>query len=393
MSLIFGFIMAAGAVFLGVYLAIVSSPNKLIIWISCGIIFISGVCKLVINIRERKKRKKKEKKDETKEEYYQIKAERRELVDRDLPMEYIDGLGDHPELRHYLNSAEKLEDANKYNEAIEEYKKCLSHPRATNDNKVAANILMGNCYYNISQLTEAENNYRQALIISKKVKDKNERLKGKASGLGNIGLIYRDKGELDKALKYLEDALKINREIGYKQGEANQLANIGLIYPAKGELDEAMKYLEDALKIHREIGSRQGEANQLGNIGLIYRDKGELDKALKLIEDALKINREIGSRQGEANQLANIGLIYTYKGELDEALKYHKDALKMDREIGYKQSEAIELGNIGLIYRDKEELDKALKYLEDALKILDKYNLQYGRDIIQRAVDDIEKKK
>ncbi len=162
MSLIFGFIIAAGAVFLGVYLAIVSSPNKLIIWISCGIIFISCVCKLVINIRERKKRKKKEKKDEIKEEYYQIKAERGELVDRGLPMEYIDGLGDHPELQHYLNSAEKLEDENKYNEAIEEYKKCLSHPRATNDNKVAANILIGNCYYNISQLTEAENNYIQA---------------------------------------------------------------------------------------------------------------------------------------------------------------------------------------------------------------------------------------
>ena len=218
MSLIFGFIIATGAVFLGVYLAMVSPPNKLIIWISCGIIIISGIGKLVINIRERKKRKKKEKKDETKEEYYQIKAERRELVDRNLPMEYIDGLGDHPELQHYLNSAGKLEDENKYNEAIEEYKKCLSHPRATNDNKVAANILMGNCYYDISQLTEAENNYRQALIISKKVKDENERLKGKASGLGNIGLIYRAKGELDEALKYLEDVLEILDEYNLKYG-------------------------------------------------------------------------------------------------------------------------------------------------------------------------------
>ncbi len=353
MSLIFGFIMFAGVAFLGVYLAMVSPPNKLIIWISYGIIFISGVCKLVINIRERKKRKKKEKKYEINEEYYQKKAERSELTDRGLPMEYIDGLGDHPELQHYLNSAEKLEDENKYNVAIEEYKKCLSHPRATNDNKVAANILMGNCYYNISQLTEAENNYRQALIISKKVKDKNERLKGKASGLGNIGIIYKTKGELDEALKCHKDALKIHREIRYKQGEATGLGNIGLIYLAKGELDEALKYLEDALKIDREIGYKQGEATGLGNIGLIYSDKGELD----------------------------------------EALKYHKDALKIDREIGYKQGEATDLGNIGLIYSDKGELDKALKYMEDALKILDKYKLQYGRDIIQRTIDDIKKQK
>jgi tetratricopeptide (TPR) repeat protein len=48
--------------------------------------------------------------------------------------------------------------------------------------------------------------------------------------------------------------LKIKREIGYKQGEANSLGNIGLIYEAKGDLDQALKYLNEALKIFEEIG-------------------------------------------------------------------------------------------------------------------------------------------
>jgi tetratricopeptide (TPR) repeat protein len=69
-------------------------------------------------------------------------------------------------------------------------------------------------------------------------------------------------------LKYLQDALVIDREIGYRQGEANQLGNIGLIYKNKGDLDNALKYHSDALVIHREIGYKQGEANQLGNIGM-----------------------------------------------------------------------------------------------------------------------------
>jgi tetratricopeptide (TPR) repeat protein len=43
--------------------------------------------------------------------------------------------------------------------------------------------------------------------------------------------------------------LKIHREIGYKQGEASDLGNIGLIYKAKGDLARALKYLQDALKI------------------------------------------------------------------------------------------------------------------------------------------------
>ena len=67
--------------------------------------------------------------------------------------------------------------------------------------------------------------------------------------MGNIGLIYSDKGDLDSALKYHQDAMKIHREIGYKQGQASDLGNIGLIYRAKGDLDSALKYLQDAMKI------------------------------------------------------------------------------------------------------------------------------------------------
>ena len=81
--------------------------------------------------------------------------------------------------------------------------------------------------------------------------------------VGNIGLIYRSKGDADNALKYHQQALEIHREIGYKQGEANQLGNIGLIYRSKGDADNALKYHQQALEIHREIGYKQGEANQL----------------------------------------------------------------------------------------------------------------------------------
>ena len=55
-------------------------------------------------------------------------------------------------------------------------------------------------------------------------------LKKSVIWLGNIGLVYKNKGDLDAALKYYEDALKIDRDIGYKQGEANHLSNIGIVY-------------------------------------------------------------------------------------------------------------------------------------------------------------------
>ncbi len=255
-------------------------------------------------------------------------------------------------------------------------------------NQAAALGNIGLIYFDKGDLDNALKYLKDGLKIDQEIGCK----QGEANQLGNIGLIYSDKGGLDNALEYHQDALKIDQEIGYKEGEANQLGNIGLIYSDKGDLDKALKYVKDALKIHRKIGYKQGEANQLGNIGLIYSDKSDLDNALKYLKDALKIHRKIGYKQGEASQLGNIGLIYSDKGDLDNALKYLKDALKIHRKIGYKKGEVNQLGNIGLIYRAKGDLDNALKYLKDALNILDRFNLIYGRDIIQNAINLIAKK-
>ena len=77
-------------------------------------------------------------------------------------------------------------------------------------------------------------------------------------------------------MKYLEDSLKIAKEIGNKAGEAATLNNISQIYDARGDYDTALKYLEDSLKIAKEIGDKAGEAATLNNIGSIYRARERL---------------------------------------------------------------------------------------------------------------------
>ena len=259
-----------------------------------------------------------------------------------------------------------------YSEAIKEVEKCSSLIMGPME-LLTFSLIAGNCNHFMGDLSRAKSFYEEAIRISER-KDlqalyKNDIIQSKSGALGNIGLIYTVKGDLDKALKYHQDAIKIDKEIGDRQGEAGQLSNIGLIYGYKGDLVKALKYHQNALKIDKEIDYRRGEATHLGNIGMIYGYKGDMDQALKYFQDALDIDKEIGYRQGEADQLGNIGLIYSDKGELDQALKYFQDALDIDKEIGYRQGEADQLGNIGLIYSDKGDMDQALKYQQDALKI------------------------
>ena len=73
--------------------------------------------------------------------------------------------------------------------------------------------------------------------------------------LGALGVVYGDKGELEQALQYHNDALKINHEMGDNLDEANELLNIGLILKSKGEREKALENLKSAFEIIEKHGS------------------------------------------------------------------------------------------------------------------------------------------
>ena len=98
-------------------------------------------------------------------------------------------------------------------------------------------------------------------------------------------------------MKYLEESLAIQREIGHWCSGGATLNNIAEIYHARGDYDQALKYLEQSLAICREIGDRAGEGTTLNNISQIYHACGDYDQALKYLEQSLAIqprNRRSG---------------------------------------------------------------------------------------------------
>lgn len=106
--------------------------------------------------------------------YQENLLEKRELRDKGFSIPYIDGLGENPLLKHFFKSGRKYQDELKFKEAVKEFKNCLSHPSATEDNKVAANILIGICYQELYELDESEKHYKEALKISSGVKEEGE---------------------------------------------------------------------------------------------------------------------------------------------------------------------------------------------------------------------------
>ena len=61
---------------------------------------------------------------------------------------------------------------------------------------------------------------------------------------------------MDEALKAFGDALHVFQLIGHRQGEAQSLGNIGLVYRKRGEQAQALEALQQARAAYVEIGMR-----------------------------------------------------------------------------------------------------------------------------------------
>lgn len=210
--------------------------------------------------------------------------------------------------------------------------------------------------------------------------EKNSFLTTKANALNNIGYVYKQQGNIAKALEWYNKSLKIREEIGNKYGIANSLNNIGRIYNIQGDIRKAIECYDKSLKIQNEIGDKQGASISINNIGLIYNNQGDIPKALEYYNKSLKIQDEIGDKQGVGISLHNIGHVYSKQGNFPKALECYHKSLKILEDVGDKNGIAIVLNSIGILYKDqgvsffeasaKEEyFNKALEFYYKSLKI------------------------
>src|ERR1022692_3915177 len=224
---------------------------------------------------------------------------------------------------------------------------------------------IGSIYYNLGEPQKALDYYNQALTLRRAAGDG----VGEVSTLNNIGNVYSGLGEQQKALDYYSQALPLLRAVGDRARQAAMLTNIGNVYADLGEKQKALDHFNQALPLARAVGGHAIESRMLNNIGVVYADLGEKQKALDYYNQALPLKRAVGDRAGEAGTLNNIGYVYWELGEKQRALDYFNQALPLERALGDRPGEANTLNNIGKVYSDLGEKQKALDYYYQALPL------------------------
>jgi tetratricopeptide (TPR) repeat protein len=101
-------------------------------------------------------------------------------------------------------------------------------------------------------------------------------------------------GLLDATTTLSERALKV-----VKKGSAEEaavLGNLGIVYKTRGELDKAEEMHKKSLEIAKIFGMQKVIASEYAHLGLIYRDRGDIAKARDYWEKAVELFKKNGMK-------------------------------------------------------------------------------------------------
>jgi len=262
-------------------------------------------------------------------------------------------------------------------------------------------LILGDCYSIRSDYDRAITSYQRAFEVA-------EDNKTKATIMVKLSYPHMQKGEFDKCLEILENALgMVNPEDYALQSEIHR--NIGWIYEKRGEYPKAVEeycrsvemaeksgdeiamgeayhrlgtgmwflgdpkkaqeYLEKGLEIRKKHNLKKGIAGSYNNIAVVLNDIGDVEKSLEYYGIAKKIYEEIGDLSGTGLIYNNVAVIYSLTGDEQEAIEFHKKHLEISKKIGDKSSEMLPLYNIGEIYQDIGDYNTALEYYTKSIQL------------------------
>jgi Flp pilus assembly protein TadD len=136
----------------------------------------------------------------------------------------------------------------------------------------------------------------------------------------NLGYLYSESGQLDKAISHFEAAAAIRHDKTnkhYNVGSAFVEMNLADALAQKGESDEAMVHYEQAIRLEPNY------ADAYYNRGNLLLAKGQIDDAIADWENTLQL------QPNDADAHTCLGNALLRKGSLNEAIRHYETALAL----------------------------------------------------------------
>lgn len=243
---------------------------------------------------------------------------------------------------------------------------------------------------------EAENDIKQAFLIASTCGNTEQQV----NYLIDLGLISKDKNEIEESIKYFTLAKQISFKYEYYEDFATCVKVLAEIATIEKKIDERNSLLLEGIKALEKylltIQSKPRQGFITGRIGMFYELLLENEQALTYYQKAKKIFEEINDIAGIANALGSIASIKRKLIQTNEEFEIYRELRKILEGTPYYDLIAGTAINLGEIYLELGNLNEAKILFDEALYLCKKYNLhtkQYLEKSIKRLNEEEELRK
>ena len=219
--------------------------------------------------------------------------------------------------------------------------------------------------------------------------------------LNNLGTVYKELGAFQRAKTYFLQAMEVQKQIrekeydGLKEEAKSQRdehnrrlitfqLNLAGLYLSLRELDTAVKYYQESLKLAYQSYDPEGLEvanilNEMGNAYRRFKKKTENEWALGFYEESIRIYKKQGElktsklKKKYAELLQNLCKMYKELKKYAEAKDLIEESLKLYIQIYgvFHKEVALSYDVLASVYRKLNDLNKALEYQLKAIELLE----------------------
>jgi len=211
--------------------------------------------------------------------------------------------------------------------------------------------------------------FRQSLALRVKGGD----VLGVTTLYNNLGVAHYYLGDYDQALDCYRKSFEVKKEIGDIHGLAISCANLGLILCRKGDYPQALRYLEEAMRLCKDIECEWLLPEPYRIIAEVHLALGDGAKALEYGKASLEMAEEAGNRVFEGAAHRVLGKIIAFgQGRWGEGKKHLARSIEIFEELHDEHELGESYYEYGLLLKEEGDVEKAKDCFSQAMAIFER---------------------
>ena len=223
----------------------------------------------------------------------------------------------------------------RYSEALEYYQKMLdlASTQRSSDKKIVLCMNVGGLHRNMGDFRRAIEWHERALELNRNKTEQLDR-QTEANIYERIGRIYYINDRIQKAATYFEQAHSARKGTKYENSryDIGPYRWLAMVYKKKGEYDKALINIHVARRMQEKIsGKNHVSVSEIyRNLGEVHMLNGSLDSADYYLHRCLNIQlKEKGLDERKLTvTYMHIGNLYDYREQYEQSVLSHKLALE-----------------------------------------------------------------